>query len=353
MKEAGNKRPTIAEVARMAHVAPSTVSHVLNGTAPISPATARRVNEVIEKLNFTPNPLARSLRQRKSCLIGVVLQDITSEFYASCVASLMKAARLDNYNALICDAQWDSELVRESVKNLIDNRIDGLIFIGGSNDEEIIKTALDAGVRVIIGDRRVEGLPQVEFRNADTMRRLTCALCESGYRRFLYAGEPLSVQTNLGDRYRGFLEGLAASGVPHDPDIDFFDHRMLGFKLSESYQRFRDCYLRFPESERPRIIVTSNDMIAGGFISAAEKSGLRVPEDLAVVGFDDVIFSSCYSPTLTIVHQDSARLGRECYDLFRRAEEGEDVSEEHIWLPQEIVARESAPIPPEILKKYN
>lgn len=345
------KKATINDVANMAGVVPSTVSHVVNGTASISKETKERVLAAIEQLNYSPNATARALRQNKSGLIGVVLQDISSEFYAKCAASLLKSAHEDNYNVLLCDASFDNDIVREGVNTLIERRVDGLIFIGGGNDRDILQIAIDANVTVVLGDRHVEGLPSLEYDNMSTVQKLVCALYDMGYRKFAYAGEPLDVQNNLVDRYMGYVYGLQACHLENVDRTDILDKRLHSFKLEGAYKLFDEYYFQLSKDERPQVILTSNDMIAQGFISAARRKGIRVPEDLAIVGFDDIRISALYEPPLTTIRQDETLLGQSCYKLFKSIKAGEMV-EIHKKLPQQIIVRKSAIISPEILKKY-
>ena len=345
------KKATIQDVASLAQVVPSTVSHVINGTAPISAETQERVWEAIERLNYSPNALARALRQKRTRLIGVVLQDISSEFYARCAASILEAAREDNYVVLLCDASFNNDNVREGVHALIERRVDGLIFIGGGNDDDIIKDCLDANVPVVLGDRHHGELPSVEFDNEQSVKNLVCALYDAGYRRFAYAGEPVTVQDNLETRYRGYLEGLKLCRVNEKDSTAILDNTLHHLKVQTSYTLLEKFLHSIPREEWPQVVLTSNDMIAHGFMSAARRMGISVPEDIAVVGFDDITVSEYFNPSLTTVSQDEKLLGRSCYQLFKSVIKGKKRTA-HEVLPQKIVIRESAYIPEEVIRNY-
>lgn len=350
-KAARNKKPTIGDVANLAGVAPSTVSHVINRTASISQETQEKVQAAIDKLNYSPNALARALRQSSTQLIGVVLQDISSEFYAHCAASILKAAREDNYVVLLCDASFNLENVKDGVNALIERRVDGLIFIGGHGDEDVIRSACEAGIPVVLGDRHFNDLPSVEFDNESTVRSLVCALYDSGYRRFAYAGEPISIQSNLEARFRGYQEGLRSCGLDANASTVILDESLHQLKLQESYLLFQKHFHAVPADKRPEVVLTSNDMIAHGFISAARRMGLSVPKDIAIIGFDDISISEFYVPSLTTIAQDANLLGRSCYQLFKNVIKGRK-KKTHDILLQTIKVRESAVIPEDILKNY-
>lgn len=347
-----SKKATMTDVAKLAQVSLSTVSHVINGTASISDATAQRVRAAIEQLHYSPNLLARSLRHESSHLIGVAMIDITSEFYAGCIESILSEARKENYNILICGSMGRPEFLESSVQSLLDNQVDGFIFLGGGDDEAAIKRISNANVPIVFADRHADGFPSVEFNNEETYCRLVHALCESGYQKFMYIGESLDIQSNLLDRYNGYLRGLKECGLTNYK-MDMFRKSLFSCKMANSYMMFDEILQSFSEKRnRPDVIVTSNDMIAHGLISAAAKRGVAVPEELAVVGCDDINFSACYSPTLTTIHQDAEAFGRNAYALLRKSIENEDFDRNtRVILPQSIVARESAVIRPEILKK--
>ncbi len=352
-KRTGTKKvqkATINDVANLAGVVQSTVSHVLNGTAPISQETTERVLKAIEKLNYSPNALARALRQKSTRLIGVVLQDISSEFYAKCAASILEEARKDHYVVLLCDASFNNDNVKEGVNALIERRVDGLIFIGGGNDESIIQSALSAHVPVVLGDRHLRDLPSVEFDNETTVKKLVCALYEAGFRRFVYAGEPVAVQTNLEARYKGYIAGLLSCGISQKDSMVILNEELHHLKLESAYQLFKKYFGSMKKQELPEVILTSNDMIAHGFISAAKALNIKIPEDIAVVGFDDINISKYFEPSLTTIAQDEKMLGKSCYELFMKVIK--EKTTEHIIMSQEIKIRESAVISKEILDRY-
>ena len=260
--------------------------------------------------------------------------------------------RKQNYNILICGSMGHSEFLDSSVQSLLDNQVDGFIFLGGSGDETAVKRIANANVPMVFADRHVANFPSVEFDNEETYCRLVHALYESGYRRFMYLGESLDIQTNLLDRYNGYVRGLKECNMSNK--MDMFRRTLFNRKMSQSYMMFDEILESFEEKKnKPDVIVTSNDMIAHGLISAATKKGICVPEELAVVGCDDVNFSACYSPTLTTIHQDAETFGKSVYKLLKRCINEEKFDQNtRVVLPQSIVVRESAVIRPEILEKW-
>ena len=167
------KRYTIYDVAKYANVSPSTVSHVLNGTATISVETQERIRAAIRELNYRPNANARALRQPHSHILGVTFPDIASEYYAACTASIIQHAQRHKYVVLASDLHFDNKVLAASIPALVERRVDGLIFIGGTKDEVYLRMAVEAGVPVVLGDRFMEGFPT------------TSKPCETWYARFM------------------------------------------------------------------------------------------------------------------------------------------------------------------------
>lgn len=343
---------TISDVAKLAGVVPSTVSHVLNGTAPISPATKERVLRAVEELNYSPNAIARALRQKRTRLIGVVMQNVSSEFYAHCAASMLEEARKDQSVILLCDAAFEKKNKQDGVAALIERRVDGLIFIGGGRDEDIIQDVKKANIPLILGDRRHESQYCIQFDNETTVNRLVHALYDSGYRRFVYLGESLDIQSNLIDRFRGFQKGVEECGVPEDNVRVILEQELEIYKIQNSYEVYSRHFADFKRVDsEPAVVITSNDLIAQGFVAAILRHGLKVPEDIAVVGFDNSTVSGYFYPALTTVNQDEKALGRSCYAALKELIDGKKLKKRPM-ISQEIIVRDTAVIPKDILRQY-
>lgn len=337
-------RCTIYDVARHAQVSPSTVSHVLNGTASITKGTRDRILASVEALGYRPNANARALRQLHTKILGVIFSDISCEYYATCITEIIRQARQGGYVVLASDQQYDNVALEANIQALVERRVDGLIFVGGTMDEEYLEIATHAGVPVVVADRYVEGYPCVEFNNYETMRKLVGALFDAGYRRFGYVSEAPSRQQNLQMRYEGFLAGLKERGIP-EKDLFVCLEESLNYsgKIPSAYKYFSNFFAHADRNQLPEVIVAVNDMIALGVMNAALQAGLRVPEDIAVVGFDNISLSAFSSPAMTTVEQDPYLLGRKCVEMMMEKIQGN--ASPNVMLSQQIVVRKSAPIP--------
>lgn len=337
-KAAGGQRSTISDVAKRANVSISTVSHVLNGTAPISAEATKKVIDAVDELHYTPNALARGLRRNQTRVIGLIVPEIRNEFYAACASAVLQAADRKGYTVLLCDCCYDRQRETRSVNALIERRVDGFIFIGGSDDEDLIRLADQAGVAVVLADRSMDGFSSVEFTNVKSMRRLMRTLYDMGKRRFCYVSEPIDMQ-NLRDRYEGFLLGLRDCGLP-ESQHQLLIEKWLQQEKTETARRLILERMTSPGAI-PDVFITSCDAIAVGVIAGLSALGLRVPEDVGVVGFDNIVTSAYTNPPLTTVEQDMQRIGANAFSLLYDLLSGKTEDPVHIWLESKIILRES------------
>lgn len=334
--------PTIKDVAREAGVSASTVSRALAGSSVISEDTRRRVTAAAERLGYTPNTAARCLRSDSSGIIGIVVPDISGEFYAACASAVFSSARERGYAVLIADSAGSEG--EDGVKTLLERRVDGIIFIGGGSDDKLISETAKK-LPVVTGDRKVAGVTSVVFDDRRTVAELVTALYRDGYRSFAYVGEPTERQWSLKERYLGYLEGLLS--CPDAAGGSVLDARLDGDKLRGGYEIFFEKFNeKVSGDETRKAVITSNDLIAQGIISAANEAGAAVPEELAVAGFDDSRVCAYWTPPLTSVRQDAGQLAEEClkrlFGLINKREVNDAV------LRQRIIVRESMKINCEI-----
>lgn len=334
-----SKKATMQDVAHLANVALSTVSHVINGTAPISDDTKNVVLAAIKELNYTPNALARNLRQNKTDLIGIVAPDIANEFYSKTASTIIKEASSKNCTTVLCDIGHDVERERKSVNALIQRRVDGLIFLGGGNDEDIIQAAYDSGTSIVLADRRYESFSSVEFNNYEVMKNLVHILYDEGYRRIGYISESLDM-INLQDRYNGLMDGLKECGLSVKNEWILSDQWLQLEKVESSNALMQKFIQNKTKENIPEIFITSSDMIAVGIMDALIKNGFSIPNDIGVIGFDNITLARYYQPALTTIEQDCIKFGNTCFQLLfnQMKEETKDL---HLTINTNLIIRNS------------
>jgi LacI family transcriptional regulator len=300
-------RATIAEVAAMAGVSPTTVSHVFSGKRLVSASTRERVLDVVERLGYRPNNVARNLRTRQSKMIAVIVPDITNPFYAVVTRGLADAVEGADYGTYVCNT--DGAVAREQrfVEDVLDRGVDGVVMGSVTVAPEVVTRLADLGTPFVCMHRGIEH-PLVDSIWADDVggaHEATEHLLAGGTGPVAMIDGP----GTTGGRLEGYRDALAAAGVAFDPALvvhgDWTRHGG------------RDAMRRLLElPERPAAVFCANDLMAIGAMDAAHEAGLRIPDDLRLAGFDDIEAATLVSPALTTVQNPSYETGRAAGELL-------------------------------------
>ncbi len=329
------RRPTISDVARLAGVSISTVSRVVNGTAPVADETVLQVRHAITTLNYTPSAAARSLAGRKTQTIGLLLPQISGAFFAPMLLGIEIAARQGGF-ALLVHAQESQPANGDLTASLGSHNVDGiLVFTTCLGDQEVTQLHAEGVPQVLLFRTPPAGLeiPCVFFENRENAHALVTHLIEvHGRRRIAFlqglAGNEESVQ-----REAGYREALEAHGLAVAPEL----MGVGGFTEIDG-RRATEAWLR--RGLEFDAIFSGNDEAAIGAIMALRAAGRRVPEDVAVVGFDDLPYARLIEPPLTTVHapiQDAGlQATRQLVSLIQTGR-----AERMTLLPTEVVIRRS------------
>ena len=337
MEKIRRKAVTMEDVAREAGVSITTVSHVINQTASITGETTDRVQQAIARLGYQPRPSADLNRGQR--IIGVFTPEISNEFYARSVQAVFQAAWERDYAVMVCSMEHRHQAESSYIRSLLQSGVKGLIFFGGSmeNDQQIIRAA--KRVPVVLGDRRMPNVPidSVGTDNQDAMRRLVGRLARAGYSRIGYVSEDL-IMSNCTDRYQGFLQGMEENGLQVEERWMFLRPELRLNKAEGAYRYFLPLERFRP---LPQIFVCTSDLIAMGLIAALKAGGLHVPRDVGVVGFDDISIAAFYDPPLTTIAQDMRQLGRSCFQALLNRMEDRNRTTQDILVKAKIVVRDS------------
>lgn len=331
------RRPNIKEVAKLADVSVATVSRALSTPHVVAPETLDRVNKVIRDLQYFPNFQARNLRTAKTAFIIALVPDIANPFFSEIIRGIEQIARSAGYSVLLGETQYDTQ-IEDSYAHFVSTRqADGLISllprvppIRSSGRPPFVN------VSEYVND---PAITRVFIDNVSAMAGATEYLTMLGHSRIAYVGgramSPISV-----DRERGFRLGMERSGLSPDPCYfctgDFSVHS--GISAAGKL---------FANATRPTAVVCANDETAIGVINAAMAHGLRVPEDLSVIGFDDIPLARFYNPSLTTVAQPTLEIGQAAAELLIEMLIEPDVPPRFRVMPTELVVRNSTGRPPE------
>ena len=302
---------TAADVAARAGVSRSAVSRTFTPGASVSPATRERVLKAADELGYQVNRLARSVIQRQSTLVGVVVPGMHNEFVVQLLGPIMRNLARHSLAPLLMDVR-DPEQMESTLRYLLQYRVAGVIFTSGSPPIELAREylRLQVPVAMINRDANLESVDVVSSDNRHGGALAARSLIAAGARRLAYVNLPSGTYSGI-SRGAGFSEAAAMSGQP-SISVEFLQGRLAGY---EGGAAIAAQLLDRPAERRPEGVFCANDTLAFGFMDAARHTfGLRIPEDIAVVGFDDVPMAAAASFQLTSVRQDIEGLAAEAVD---------------------------------------
>jgi LacI family transcriptional regulator len=320
---------TIRDVARRAGVSIASVSRVVNEREGVGTEISERVRQAVSELGFQPNSVASSLKTARTHTLACVIPDICNPFFPELVRAVEDAARAAGYVTLLCNTDNDPDKEADYLQALYRRRVDGLILIP-SHDEAPPTSLLhliDRGTPVVIVDRRMDGFSSdlVLTDNRRGGRLAARHLLELGHRRIGILNRALDTSTAR-ERDAGFRAELSPAGA-YDPTLV-----RLGTYSLDSGRAMAADLLTTPV--RPTAILAGNDLLAIGALQAAAAAGLRVPEDLSIVGFDGILLSQAVVPRLTTVAQPIYRLGELAVQLVLRPMDGTRRPRTHLLRPE-------------------
>lgn len=335
-----NKRVNIADVARAAGVSAQTVSRALNNKGEIRPETRDGILAVVERLGYRPNTLARGLVTQKTSTLGLVVPDIANPFFSEVTRGAEETAHRAGYSLLLCNTREDPAREIEALHTLEAQRVDGIVLCSSRLSEETFRTLMARLPAVVLVNREsTEGaLKSVCVDDEAGARCATRHLLRSGRRAIAFlAGSPASQSGQR--RAQGYQRALSEAGVPGDPALRV----ACAPQLEGGYNTAQQLLVSRPDVDA---LLCYNDLVAVGALQACAALGRRVPEDVAVVGFDDILLAGLVTPPLTTLRSDKRALGAEAVRLLLRRLAGCTEDCENVVLQPELIVRASAPACP-------
>jgi LacI family repressor for deo operon, udp, cdd, tsx, nupC, and nupG len=324
----------IGDVAKMANVSTATVSRVISNAGTVKKETSAKVLEAIKKLNYKPNLLARQLRRLETKTILVVIPDMTNTFFSSVLRGIESVATDYGYQVLLGDIQNIVERESSYLAVLGQKKVDGVILLTARTDQKVLEE-LSEEYPVVLACEYYEGsnLPTVSIDNISSARKATEYLISLNHKRIAHISGPLKVVVGR-DRLRGFQQAMAQYGL----DIDSRLVQEGDFTYESGFNLMKKLLaVDYP----PTAIFVANDEMAIGAIKAAKTSGLRVPEDLSVVGFDDIKFASIFEPAITTVVQPTFNMGKKAMELILNLINDNKLEKNQFILDDQLVVRDS------------
>jgi LacI family transcriptional regulator len=327
---------TIYDVARVAGVSMATVSRVVNGNSNVKPATRKKVMGVIEQLGYRPNAVARGLASKKTKTVGVVIPDISNAFYSEVTRGIEDIATMYRYNIILCNSDLQQERETQLIETLLEKQVDGLLFLGGNVREEHRRIYDHTNVPVVLVATKVEdnALPAVGIDQQQAAYDATVHFIEKGHKKIALIGGLLTDMVKGYPRYLGYRQALEE----HQIDFDERLIRIGDYRYDSGYQAMTTLLglTEFPES-----VVVLSDEMAVGAIHAVLDSGRKVPEDIEVIGYNNIPIASQVRPLLSTVDVPMYDLGAVAMRLLTKYMHGEEVQSGQVNLAHSIKLRNS------------
>lgn len=296
---------TLRDVADRAGVSAMTVSRVINGRAGVDVVTQRRVEEAIDALHYIPNRIARGLISQKTQTIGLIVPDVANPFFAPVVRGAELTARRGGYRLLLCNSEGDLRLEREYIEDLVAHRVEGLLLAPANDESRHSVFPLSRGdFPLVLIDRMLPDFDcdLVVSDSAAGARHMVEHLVSVGHRSIAHLTDADDTSTGR-ERLRGYREGLQAAGIPYCEELVFRTtvDQIGGYRAAQEVLSLEAM---------PTAIFTVNNMTVVGAMQALRERGMSVPDDMALVCFDDVEHLAVLSPFLTVVDQPAETLGK-------------------------------------------
>ena len=328
-------RITIGELAKIAGVSKTTISRVINNKPDVDRGTREKILSLISEYGFQPNAFAKAISQKQSNLIGLLIPHkaeyvFSNPFYTEVMRGVSTAVDEKGYYLLVCYAHEVNymDIYRQK-------RVDGFVLLSPGSFHKHIIEALNVGNVPFVSTARILAEPEMTYVDVDNFKgasQLMEHLISLGHERIAFIGKP-TLQSSQ-DRLSAYQTVLEKAGIPYDPELALVTD-------TSSIESGHEYTLRLLRSQRPpTAIFLANDVMAIGAINAAHESGLRVPEDISIVGFDDIPFSNYTNPPLTTVHQPAFEKGVRAAQLLIHLLETQE-PQESVILPLEMVLRRS------------
>jgi len=330
--------PNIKIIAEKAGVSTATVSRVINNFPGVREKTRKKVLKIISELNYEVDGIARSLRQKKTFKIGVIVENILSQFYSILAKSIEDVAHKYGYNVILCNADDDPEKELNYLKVLKTSRVDGIIIAPTGKNADYINSLLQSNIKIVLVDRLIEGVEcdAILVDNEKGSYNAVKYLIDNGYRKIALING-FTDRTTGKERLNGYIRALKENNIPINNDFikirDF--KKRSGIILTEELLK---------NKEKPEAIFAANLDLTLGALLSIKNFGLKIPDDIAVIGFDDTDWEQILEPPLTVVRQPIYDLGSSSAEmLIKNMEEDNKFKKDNliITLNTKLIERNS------------
>ena len=314
-----NRRASITDLARTLGLSPSTISRALSDHDDVSEATKARVRQLAQEMHYQPNQLAAALRKGRSNTLGVLVPHITGHFFPLVVHGIATEAAKLGFNVMICQSNEDARQEQKNIDLLMNSQVEGILvsLANSTQSFEHFEAVRQQNIPLVFFDRMVEdfegsNVSAVVIDDYQGAYQVVTHLIEQGCARIAHFTGPLHLSIHK-NRHQGYLDALAAHGLLPDPTLT--QHCEMSQKGGQAAMR---QLLRLPAAQRPDAVFSSNDLAAVGALQAVKAQRLRCPQDVAIVGFSNEVFTTLTEPMLSSVDQRCEQMGKTAVQLLQK-----------------------------------
>lgn len=333
------KTITIYDVARQAGVSPSTVSRVMNSPEIVASYTRQKVMQVMKELSYIPSMIAASMPRNRMNYIGLIIPDITNIFFSNIIRGIQDVCEKHGYNVLVVNSDDSQEKEGRYLKLLYSRRVDGVIMtVAGYREEKYSEEELSLmkKMHMVLIDREINGLatPIIKVDNFAGAYSAVRYLLSMGHKRIMYIAGIEGTKTNQ-ERRKGYLAALKKAHINWKKEL------VADFRLDTAYQKIMHHWPQLKNSNQlPTAIFAANDLMAIGVLKAFAQLKIQVPEDVSIIGFDNIPFSDCTYPPLTTIDQPTYLMGQKAVETLLKLIDKKDIKKS-IELKTELIERGS------------
>mgnify|MGYP003681889422 CR=1 FL=1 len=298
------------DVARRAETSVFTVSSVINNTSNVSTKLRKRVLKAIKELDYAPNSIARSLKRKKTHLIGLIISDVEDIFFPRVIKGIEEVADKEKFNFILCNTMNDPEKEKKYLKILMEKRVDGLILFPTGTSEKNLKQFLTRQIPIVLIDREIKSsnISTVVMDDYDASLNVTSYLIKKGHERIGIVLFPTLISTGE-RRLRGYIDSHTKNGIEIDQDLI----KITGYTKESSYKAVMEL---LSLEDKPTAIFTANDIMFLGTLKAIGNNNLRVPDDISIVTFYDFEWLKYLNPPITAVKLPTFEIGKQAGELL-------------------------------------
>ncbi|AIF67126.1 catabolite control protein A [Terribacillus saccharophilus] len=326
---------TIYDVAREANVSMATVSRVVNGNPNVKPATRKKVLGTIEQLGYRPNAVARGLASKRTTTVGAIIPDISSIFFSELARGIEDIATMYKYNMILSNSDQNPDKELTLFNSMLEKQVDGIVFMGGKISDELLQQFDKSPVPIVIAatGQGTGEIPTVAIDYEQAAYEATKLLVDHNHKHPAFVAGTAEAETN-NQKYKGYLRAVTENNAEVKQEYIVKANNTYNSGL-EAAKQLADL------ADRPSAVFVSSDEMALGVIHGFQDNGLRVPEDIEVVGYDNTRLATMVRPTLSTVVQPTYDIGAVAMRLLTKLMNKEEVSDKNVILPHRIIERNS------------